>query len=235
MNQKIIIIEDEEDIRLLIKETLEGQGYEILSAEDGAEGLLLIEKHIHDINLIILDLMLPKVDGMSLLKKIRNMNSTPVLILSAKDGEYDKILGLEFGADDYLTKPFSLLELQARVKALLRRNNEYQAPAKEKEEQVSIGDLIIEPMNYIALKDGVNLNLTAKEFQILNLFVMNPKKVYTKVELYQEIWDDEFLHDENVLNVHIRRLRKKIEDDPSNPKYIQTVWGIGYKLGVELK
>lgn len=235
MNQKIIIIEDEEDIRLLIKETLEGQGYEILSAEDGAEGLLLIEKHIHEINLIILDLMLPKVDGMSLLKKIRNMNSTPVLILSAKDGEYDKILGLEFGADDYLTKPFSLLELQARVKALLRRNNEYQAPAKEKEEQVRIGDLVIEPMNYIALKDGVNLNLTAKEFQILNLFIMNPKKVYTKVDLYQEIWDDEFLHDENVLNVHIRRLRKKIEDDPSNPKYIQTVWGIGYKLGVELK
>lgn len=235
MNQKIIIIEDEEDIRLLIKETLEGQGYEILSAEDGAEGLLLIEKHIHDTNLIILDLMLPKVDGMSLLKKIRNMNSTPVLILSAKDGEYDKILGLEFGADDYLTKPFSLLELQARVKALLRRNNEYQAPVKEKEEQVSIGNLIIEPMNYIALKDGVNLNLTAKEFQILNLFVMNPKKVYTKVELYQEIWDDEFLHDENVLNVHIRRLRKKIEDDPSNPQYIQTVWGIGYKLGVEVK
>lgn len=235
MNQKIIIIEDEEDIRLLIKETLEGQGYEILSAEDGAEGLLLIEKHIHDTNLIILDLMLPKVDGMSLLKKIRNMNSTPVLILSAKDGEYDKILGLEFGADDYLTKPFSLLELQARVKALLRRNNEYQAPVKEKEEQVSIGNLIIEPMNYIALKDGVNLNLTAKEFQILNLFVMNPKKVYTKVELYQEIWDDEFLHDENVLNVHKRRLRKKIEDDPSNPQYIQTVWGIGYKLGVEVK
>ncbi|EOH98825.1 hypothetical protein UAY_02094 [Enterococcus moraviensis ATCC BAA-383] len=234
MNHKIIVVEDEKDIQILIKETMEQQGYKVLTADDGEQASILMDD-LAAIDLIILDLMLPKIDGLTVLKKIRSLSSIPVLILSAKDGEYEKILGLEFGADDYLTKPFSLLELQARVKALLRRNNEYQTQGKteETEKIITVGELTIEPDNFLVKKNNLIVNLTSKEFQILNLFVSNPKKVYTKVQLYQEIWNDEFIHDENVMNVHIRRLRKKIEDAPSNPIYIKTVWGIGYKLGVE--
>lgn len=234
MNHKIVVVEDEEDIQILIKETMEQQGYKVLTADDGEQASVLMDD-LATIDLIILDLMLPKIDGLTVLKKIRSVSSIPVLILSAKDGEYEKILGLEFGADDYLTKPFSLLELQARVKALLRRNNEYQTQGKpeETEKIITVGELTIQPNNFLVKKNNKIVNLTSKEFQILNLFVSNPKKVYTKVQLYQEIWNEEFIHDENVMNVHIRRLRKKIENAPSNPIYIKTVWGIGYKLGVE--
>lgn len=235
MNQKIVVVEDEEDIQKLIKETMEQQGYSVVTANDGEQANTLLGE-LTTIDLVILDLMLPKIDGLTVLKKLRSVSNIPVLILSAKDGEYEKILGLEFGADDYLTKPFSLLELQARVKALLRRNNEYQAQEKleETEKIITVGELTIEPNNFLVKKNDTIVNLTAKEFQILSLFVSNPKKVYTKVQLYKEIWDEEFIHDENVMNVHIRRLRKKIENDPSNPIYIKTVWGIGYKLGVDL-
>lgn len=232
MTQKIMVVEDEEDIAELIAGTLTEQGYEVVIASDGAKALQLFSK-LETVDLVLLDLMLPKINGMDLLQRIRKEHRTPVLIISAKDGEYEKILGLEFGADDYLVKPFSILELQARVKALLRRNNDYQSEKASKElKPIKIGELTIDQDNLVVMKDGESLNLTAKEFQILNLFASNPKKVYTKVQLYKEIWDDEFIHDENVLNVHIRRLRKKIEADPSNPEYIQTVWGIGYKLGV---
>ncbi|MHC5251003.1 response regulator transcription factor [Listeria kieliensis] len=232
MTQKIMVVEDEEDIAELIAETLTEQGYEVVIAKDGAKALQLFST-LETVDLVLLDLMLPKINGMDLLQRIRKEHRMPVLIISAKDGEYEKILGLEFGADDYLVKPFSILELQARVKALLRRNNDYQNEKVAKAlKPIKIGELTIDQENLAVMKEGESLNLTAKEFQILNLFASNPKKVYTKVQLYKEIWDDEFIHDENVLNVHIRRLRKKIEVDPSNPEYIQTVWGIGYKLGV---
>ncbi len=232
MTQKIMVVEDEEDIAELIAETLTEQGYEVVIAKDGAKALQLFST-LETVDLVLLDLMLPKINGMDLLQRIRKEHRMPVLIISAKDGEYEKILGLEFGADDYLVKPFSILELQARVKALLRRNNDYQNEKVAKAlKPIKIGELTIDQENLAVMKEGESLNLTAKEFQILNLFASNPKKVYTKVQLYKEIWDDEFIHDENVLNVHIRRLRKKIEVDTSNPEYIQTVWGIGYKLGV---
>lgn len=160
----------------------------------------------------------------------------PVLILSARNGEYEKVLGLEYGADDYITKPFSVIELQARVKAFLRRANEYARSVPERENeagqtQIRIGDLLIDPGNLTVQKRGEGISLTAKEFDILRLLAGNPSRVYTKIQIYESVWDENFLKDENVINVTIRRLREKIEDNPSAPVYIKTVWGIGYKMG----
>jgi two-component system response regulator VicR len=231
MESTILIIEDDDDIRAMIREAFMQPGYTILTACDGREALETFRFH-PQIDLVILDLMLPKIDGLTVLRRIRETSIIPVLILSAKDGEYEKVLGLEYGADDYITKPFSIIELQARVKAFLRRITTYYEPSQKKEQCIVVGDLMIEVDNFIVKKKGELLNLTAKEFHILKLFAGHPDKVYTKVQLYKEIWGDDFLHDENVVNVNIRRLREKIEDNPSEPQYIKTVWGIGYRLGV---
>ncbi|MGB8451971.1 MAG: response regulator transcription factor [Anaerocolumna sp.] len=227
----ILIVEDDIDICKMISEALSQPDYTIYTASDGKEALETFRYH-DEVSLIILDLMLPGIDGLSVLKRIRETSTIPVLILSAKNGEYEKVLGLEFGADDYITKPFSIIELQARVKAFLRRMTEYHKDSADKSnEKITIGELEIEPDNFIVKKDGQLINLTAKEFSILKLFITHPGKVYTKVQLYKEIWDDNYLNDENVVNVQIRRLREKIERNPSEPEYIKTIWGIGYKLG----
>lgn len=231
MEHRILIVEDEEDIQDLIKETLEGFDYETISAKDGFEARKIFEEEADSVDLIILDIMIPKINGMTLLRRIRKSSAVPVLILSAKDGESDKILGLELGADDYLSKPFSVLELHARVSALLRRNNEYQGKKKEKDSVIKIRDFVLDVDKLTVKKEGELLELTAKEFQLFKLFIEQPDKIYTKVQLYEAVWDDQFLHDENIINVHIRRLRKKVEEDPSNPQMIKTVWGIGYTLG----
>jgi DNA-binding response OmpR family regulator len=230
MNYSILIVEDDNDICEMIEEALMQPGCMIYTANDGKEALDAFSKH-QEVCLIILDLMLPKIDGLSVLKKIRETSTVPVLILSAKNGEYEKVLGLEFGADDYITKPFSVMELQARVKAIIRRTTEYQKNAVNQDEKITVGEIDIEPNNFIVKKNGEIINLTAKEFNLLKLFITHPGKVYTKVQLYREIWDDNFLNDENVVNVQIRRLREKIEDNPSEPEYIKTIWGIGYRLG----
>lgn len=230
MEYRILIVEDDDDIRNMIGEALEQPDYQILMALDGREALETF-RYQKRIDLIILDLMLPKIDGLTVLRRIRESSTVPVLILSAKNGEYEKVLGLEYGADDYITKPFSVIELQARVKAFLRRATQYQTLSSEEEKILVIEDLTIELNNLVVKKKGEIINLTAKEFSILTLFAAHPDKVYTKVQLYQEIWGDDFLNDENVINVNIRRLREKIEDNPSKPMYIKTVWGIGYKLG----
>lgn len=227
----LLIIEDDDDIRTMLSDSLDHGEYQIYEAADGKAGLEMFRNH-GGIDLVILDLMLPKIDGLTVLRRIRESSTLPVLILSAKDGEYDKVLGLEYGADDYLTKPFSIIELQARVKSLLRRVTEYQTPDQSDVGKcVSVGDLTIEPDNYIVRKNGQTIALTAKEFQLIKLFAMHPDKVYTKVQLYKAVWDEQFLNDENVVNVTIRRLREKIEENPSEPRYIKTIWGIGYKLG----
>ena len=235
MEFRLLIIEDEPDIRLMIEEALSLPGYRITSAEDGQQALQLFsEKEGWD--LVVLDLMLPKVDGLTVLRKIREKSTVPVLILSARNGEYEKVLGLEYGADDYITKPFSVIELQARVKAFLRRANEYARSMPERENeagqtQIRIGDLLIDPGNLTVQKRGEGISLTAKEFDILRLLAGNPSRVYTKIQIYESVWDENFLKDENVINVTIRRLRENIEDNPSAPVYIKTVWGIGYKMG----
>ena len=231
MKYSILIVEDDNDICRMIEEALTQPDYVIYTAMDGKEALDTFSKQ-NEIDLIILDLMLPVMDGLSVLKRIRENSTVPVIILSAKNGEYEKVLGLEFGADDYITKPFSIIELQARVKAFLRRMNEYHKDTlKQESDKIIVGELEIEPDNFLIKKQGEIINLTAKEFNMLKLFATHPGKVYTKVQLYKEIWDENFLNDENVVNVQIRRLREKIEKNPSEPEYIKTIWGIGYKLG----
>lgn len=231
MNYSILIVEDDSDISKMLAEALSQPHYTIYTASDGKEALEVFHSH-NEISLIILDLMLPQIDGLSVLKRIRETSTVPVLIVSAKNGEYEKVLGLEFGADDYITKPFSIIELQARVKAFIRRMTEYHKDFVNYDEgKIKVGELVLEPDNFIVKKNSQIINLTAKEFSILKLFITHPGKVYTKVQLYKEIWDDNFLNDDNVVNVQIRRLREKIEENPSEPKYIKTIWGIGYKLG----
>lgn len=228
----ILIVEDENDIRSMIEEALSNPDYSVSTAADGKEALDFFERN-KSIDLIILDLMLPKIDGLTVLKKIRESSIVPILILSARNGDYEKVIGLEYGADDYITKPFSIIELQARVRAFLRRVNEYHVTEQTLGTLVRIGNITVDIDNLVVKKENEVVHLTAKEFEVLKLFAMHPAKVYTKVQLYEEVWDDEFLKDENVINVTIRRLREKIEDNPSEPQFIRTVWGIGYKLGIK--
>lgn len=230
---RVVIVEDEDDIRTMVSEELEKQNYTVFTVKDGQEAERLFEKN-PPFDLVLLDLMLPKKDGYAVLSTIRKISNVPVLILSAKDSEFDKIIGLENGADDYLTKPFSLLELQARIRAILRRNDDYRIPQKaHSSKSIKIQDLVLYPEEFLVRKKTEDILLTNKEFRLLKVLAENPQKVFTKYQLYKQVWDDEFLNAENVLNVTVRRVRQKIEEDPSNPKIILTVWGIGYKLGVE--
>lgn len=235
MNNRILIVEDDQYISEMIRDTLVKNGFTISTVFDGEEALKIVE--LQNFDLILLDIMIPKIDGMECLKIIRTKSMIPILIMSAKGEDIDKALGLGFGADDYIAKPFSMIELVARVKAILRRerhyldlNNQLINPSY-RDETIQLGDLIIDMKNYSIKKCGHDLKLTLKEFHILKLFISNPNQVFTKANVYNLVWQDEYYGDENVINVHIRRLREKIEDDPSNPKYIKTLWGIGYKLG----
>ena len=189
-------------------------------------------KYLNDnFDLVVLDLMMPKMDGMETLKLIREKSSVPILIMSAKDSDVDKAIGLGFGADDYITKPFSMIEISARIKAGIRRATKYSGSQKEEEKvPVKLGNITIDLENFLVIKNGQQIQLTSKEFEILKLFVSNPNRVFTKAQIYSYVWKEEYYGDENVINVHMRRVREKIEDDPSNPKYIKTLWGIGYKL-----
>ncbi|MDO5094913.1 MAG: response regulator transcription factor [Peptostreptococcaceae bacterium] len=227
MNDRILIVEDEYEVGEMISEHLKKEGYVVEIASDGEAGLQKFHKVSFD--LIILDLMLPKKNGLDVLKSIRGISTIPILIVSAKDSDVEKSLGLELGADDYLAKPFSMIEFSSRVRAILRRAGIAKQPCED--EIISCREITLNTMDFTVQKRGKAIRLTAKEFDILHLFFKNPKRTFTKSQIYNEIWQDTYYGDENVINVHIRRLREKIEDDPSHPKYIQTVWGIGYRLG----
>ncbi|WP_376775365.1 response regulator transcription factor [Cohnella nanjingensis] len=203
------------------------EGFLINEAADGIEGLALFSSKDYD--LVLVDLMLPGLDGMEVIRRIRERSKVPILIMSARDGDVDKALGLGFGADDYIQKPFSTIELSARMKAAIRRATIYSNSERQREPSVHIGNLELDFETYSVKKSGKEVRLTAKEFDILKLFVTNKNRVFTKSQLYGLIWNDDYMGDENVINVHIRRLREKIEDDPSRPAYIKTLWGIGYK------
>jgi two-component system, OmpR family, response regulator VicR len=228
LQHKILLVEDDTAISDMVKSQFTREGYEITAAYDGEQALQVFANGSFD--LILLDLMLPKLDGMEFLKIIREKSMIPILIMSAKDGDLDKALGLGFGADDYIAKPFSMIELVARVKAAIRRATHYSRPEQETK-VLAVGDLTLDLDNFSAQKHGTDIKLTAKEFQILKLFISHPNRVYTKAQIYSQVWEDDYYGDENVINVHMRRLREKIEDDPSSPQYIKTLWGIGYKLG----
>jgi len=229
--KNILIIEDDKEITDLIEINLDGSEYTLKKAFDGEEGLSKARKDNY--NLIILDLMLPKLDGLEVCKKLRSEDiQTPILMLTAKSEEFDKVLGLELGADDYLTKPFSIRELLARIKANLRRVEvEHQSSRKIVENrQLTFKDLVIDPQKRKVTLKGRAISLTPKEFELLQLFASNPGKAFSRQELLEEIWGYQFEGYDHTVNSHINRLRNKIEQDPSDPYYLKTVWGVGYRF-----
>ena len=228
MQKHILLVEDDEAIREMVANFLLLEGFEVTTANNGEEALQYCLNQTFD--LVILDIMIPKLNGLEVLKVIREQAALPIIIMSAKDSDVDKALGLGLGADDYITKPFSMLEFSARVKAVIRRATKYAGQTDHKQDVVVIGDLKIDIVNFSINKSGKEVKLTSKEFAILKLFVTNRNRVFTKEQIYQLIWKDAYYGDENIINVHIRRLREKIEDDPSTPQYIKTLWGIGYKF-----
>lgn len=227
---KILIIEDDIEICDMVSSFLMDESFEVVAASNGVTGCTAFEKENFDI--VLLDIMMPELNGLDVMQKIRAKSTVPIIIMSAKDTELDKSLGLGLGADDYITKPFSMMELLARIKANIRRSTLYsQSKSEGLQQTLSVGDILMNLNDYSISKHNNRIDLTAKEFEILRLLMENPKKVYTKAQIYSKIWNDAYLGDENAVNVHISRLRTKIEDDSKNPKYIVTVWGIGYKLG----
>lgn len=227
----ILLIEDDREISQLVASHLTQESFTVLTAFDGAAAAQLLETN--RVDLILLDLMLPKLSGLELLKRVRAASTTPVLIISAKDSDIDKALGLELGADDYISKPFSMIELVARINAAIRRATQSFAAASQSvaAAMLEYKDLKLDLATFTAQVGDQSIPLTSKEFNILKLFMTNQRRVFTKEQIFHFIWQEDFIGNENVINVHIRRLREKIEQDPSNPVYIRTIWGIGYKLG----
>lgn len=217
-------MDDEPLIIKGLKFSLEQDGYEIDSAFDGEEAIQKFQNNMYD--LLILDIMLPKMSGVEVCQKIRESSSTPIIMLTAKGEDMDKILGLEYGADDYMTKPFNILELKARIKAIFRRAIGTKEP--EKIQIIQSKNMVIHLANRSVFIDDTEINLTAKEFDLLQLFATNPGKVYSRENLLEMIWKYDYLGDLRTVDVHIRRLREKIEKNPSQPNYIFTKWGVGY-------
>lgn len=228
--QKILVVDDDNAILFSMSKLLEYEGYEVWKAQDGIEALNLLTESTPD--MIILDIMMPKLDGISALMKIRETSHIPVIILSAKSEDSDKVYGLSMGADDYICKPYNPAELGARVKALLRRYKAWNTDERQKNmEQLINGGLVLDTVAKQLLVDGQETKLTATEYKIVQLFMNNPGRVYSAEEIYERVWNEHADYTvENTVMVHIRRIRQKIEIDSKNPKYIKVVWGIGYKM-----
>lgn len=230
MHYKILLVEDDESVNEMLEKYLVKEGFIINTASDGEQGVAIFLNNSFD--LVILDIMMPKLNGIEVMRIIREKSTVPILIMSAKDTDVDKAVGLGLGADDYIAKPFSLIEFSARIHAVMRRVTRYsKADENQVESLIRYKELILDLNNFSIIKNGVTVRLTLKEFEIIKLFITNPARVFTKSQIYNLIWKEDYFGDENVINVHMRRLREKIEDDASNPVYIKTLWGIGYKLG----
>ena len=225
---KILIVEDEETIADLEKDYLELSGFTVEVANDGESGLEMALGN--DYNLLILDLMLPGVDGFEICRQVRDKKNTPIIMVSAKKDDIDKIRGLGLGADDYMTKPFSPSELVARVKAHLARYERLIGSAAEANKIIEIRGLKIDTTARRVWVNGVEKNFTTKEFDLLTFLASHPNHVYTKDELFSEIWDMESIGDIATVTVHIKKIREKIEVDTANPQYIETIWGVGYRF-----
>ena len=222
---KVLVVDDEKLIVKGIRFSLEQDQMEVDCAYDGEEALALAKQNAYD--LILLDIMLPKMDGFEVCQQIREFSNVPIIMLTAKGEDMDKILGLDYGADDYITKPFNILEVKARIKAIMRRSSAH----SEKEEQLHVienGDLKLDRDSRRLFILGREVNLTAKEFDLLELLVTNPNKVYSRENLLNLVWGFEYPGDVRTVDVHVRRLREKIESNPSEPKYVHTKWGVGY-------
>ncbi|WP_099466511.1 response regulator transcription factor [Konateibacter massiliensis] len=225
MGKKVLVVDDEKLIVKGIRFSLEQDGMEVDCAYDGEEALNLAKEKEYDI--VLLDIMLPKLNGFEVCQQIREFSSMPIVMLTAKGDDMDKILGLEYGADDYITKPFNILEVKARIKAIMRRTSK-KAEQAENKKIVQVGDLKLDCEGRRVYISGKEINLTAKEFDVLELLVFNPNKVYSRENLLNIVWGYEYPGDVRTVDVHIRRLREKIETNPSEPKYVHTKWGVGY-------
>lgn len=232
MSRKILVVDDEENIRELVKFNLEKEGYQVITASDGNEAIKVAREQLPD--LIILDIMLPGMDGLEVCRNISNCPSTkgiPIIMLSAKGEELDKVLGLEMGADDYVTKPFSPRELVARVRARLRRNAEViENIQPDYQNRFSIGGLVIDEDRFQITVNGVKQDLTPKEFELLRFLARHPGKVFTRDYLLEKIWGYDYTGDSRTVDVHIRHIRKKLEQSPGSPQLIETVRGVGYRF-----
>ncbi|WP_033826590.1 response regulator transcription factor [Bacillus andreraoultii] len=228
MNTKILIVDDDKEIRNLIAIYLENEGFQIQKAEDALEALKQLKAHEFD--LVILDVMMPKMDGLEACMKIREERQMPIIMLSAKSEDMDKIHGLASGADDYMTKPFNPLELVARVKSQLRRYKKYNTEADFDKSIIEIGNLSINTDTRQVQVADKDIRLTPKEFDILELLARNKGVVMSVSNIYEAVWKEDFFKSDNTVMVHITKLREKIEEDPKHPIYIKTVWGVGYKI-----
>ena len=229
MAQRVLVVDDEKLIVKGIRFSLEQEGMEVDCAYDGEEAVQKAKENEYDI--ILLDVMLPKLDGIEVCQRIREKSNVPIIMLTAKGDDMDKILGLEYGADDYITKPFNILEVKARIKAIIRRTKK-KAPEKENRKVVEKGDLHLDCDSRRLNIGGKEINLTAKEFDLLELMALNPNKVYSRDHLLNAVWGYDYPGDVRTVDVHIRRLREKIEANPSEPKYVHTKWGVGYYFNV---
>jgi DNA-binding response OmpR family regulator len=229
MIHKILVVDDDKDLCEVLKKYLEIENYLVKFRHDGVSGLQEVLENSYQ--LVILDIMLPQKSGFEILTEVRKSSSVPILMLTAKDSEIDKVSGLRLGADDYLTKPFSMNEFIARVQSLIRRSTCFNEYISKKE--LCFDGLVINPDTREVTVDNIKVDLTAKEFDLLYFLAQSRGKVFTKKQIYRNVWEEDYAFDDNNIMVHIRRLRKKIEHKPDAPKFIKTVWGIGYKFGGE--
>ena len=224
MAKRILLVDDEPTMLKGLKYSLEQDGYEILTAQDGEEALSVFSEN--DVDLVLLDVMLPKMDGIQVCQRIREQSNVPIIMLTAKGEDMDKILGLEYGADDYMTKPFNVLEVKARIKSIFRRTA--QPVRVEEKKTVRVHDMEVNLVNRSVTLGGKDIRLTAKEFDLLQLFIQNRGKVFSREAMLETVWKYDYMGDARTVDVHIRRLREKIERVPSQPEFIFTKWGVGY-------
>lgn len=230
MKHTLLLVEDELGIRETVKIFLKSQNYEVIEAENGKEGLIALQNN--DIHLAIVDIMMPVMDGLTMTMKLREVSDIPVIFLTAKTEDIDKITGLNLGADDYITKPFEPMELIARVNSNLRRYEQIlnlKGNTQKPNNQLIVGGLVLDQATKEVFVNGQSVRLTKKEFQILELLMSYPGKVYSAEEIYESIWEETAINTETIM-VHVRRLREKIEANPKHPEYLKAVWGVGYKI-----
>ena len=229
MERRVLVVDDEKLIVKGLKFSLEQDGMEVDAAYDGQEAVDKIRDNDYD--MVLLDIMLPVIDGMQVCQQVREFSQVPIIMLTAKGDDMDKILGVEYGADDYITKPFNILEVKARIKAILRRNSKKEMP-KSNSSVIVAGDMRVDCDGRRVYISGREINLTAKEFDIIELLIKNPGKVYGRDALLKIVWGEDYPGDARTVDVHVRRLREKIEENPSEPKYVHTRWGVGYYYNV---
>ncbi|PKR85698.1 response regulator transcription factor [Heyndrickxia camelliae] len=229
--ETILVVDDEKEIRDLIAIYLKNEGYEVLLASDGEEGLEILRNN--EVHLIVLDIMMPKIDGIHMCIKVREIAEMPIIMLSAKTQDMDKIMGLTTGADDYVTKPFNPLELIARIKSQLRRYMTMSGGFVQKENEIVIEEMVINVATHEVMIGDQEVKLTPREFSILELLARNRGIVFSVDQIYETVWKEPSYQSDNTVMVHIRKIREKVEENPRKPRYIKTVWGVGYKIEKE--